>query len=187
MKYGNFEVYAKESAVGEAQITEEGIRTRIKCSAKYESDDVLRLAADVGERYEYIGVMMPREDGLFFEKTFTKNDLYAKNLHKTVRYVLVSQNETYEKAKPEEKKTDERVWSGCADPMKYFDDVESGAALSRFDGVLKSEKEGITYIAVPIDREKPFPALPIFYFGQRESLHGEEFVVFALKDGQLLI
>lgn len=187
MKYGNFEVYLKDTSVGEIEITEEGIRTHIKCRARCDSNEILRLAADVDGRYECIGVMMPREKSLYLEKTFTKNDVFKKGLDKAARYVLVSENTQYEKKAEEKEEKDVRGWRNCADPMKYFDDIETGAALSRFEGILKAEEDGVTYIAVPIDKEKAFPALPVFYFGQQEKLGGREFVVFTLKDGQLMI
>ena len=186
MKYGNFEVYIDSSAVGAAEVVCDGLLTRIKCEVDYESDKVLRLAADVGDRYETIGVMMPRGKGFALEKCFTRNDIERKNLENAARYVLVSENAVYER-KEECEESDERVWVKCDDPAALFEDRELGAAISRCGAVLKAECDGFTYIAVPAERENPFPALPIFYFGQREKLGGREFLVFTLKDGQLVI
>ena len=186
MKYGKFDVYIDDACVGEVETGEKGIRTYIKCSAKYESDGVMRLAADVGDRYEIIGVMMPQKDGFALEKTLTRNEMCEKNLENTLRYVLISENAQYKESAQEEcEAEDERVWVRCANPALLFEDVECGLALSRCEGVIKAEKDGITYIAVPA--VKDFPALPIFYFGQRENLGGREYLVFSLKDGQLVI
>ncbi|MBQ8830015.1 MAG: hypothetical protein IJ017_00265 [Oscillospiraceae bacterium] len=186
MKYGNFDVYIDDAAVGETEVTQDGLLTRIKCKARYESDEILRLAADLGDRYEMLGVMMPKGKQFCMEKCFTKNEVRCKELEKTKRYVLITENEQYKKEMQEtHEETDERVWVRCADPAAMFADMECGAALSRCQGVLKSECGEFTYIAVPT--EKPFPALPIFYFGQREKLNGTEYLVFTLKDGQLLI
>ena len=186
MEYGNFEAYIDETAVGSVEVLREGLFTRIKCKARYESGEVLRLAADLGDRYEVIGVMMPKNKGFALEKCFTKNEIKGKNLDRTVRFVLVSEGTQY-KAEPEEAGEErcERVWVRCTNPAALFDDWESGEAISRCEGVLKAEEDGFTYIAVPA--VKSLPALPIFYFGQREMLNGCEHLVFTLKDGKLVI
>ena len=185
MKYGKFDVYIDDARVGVVEAEEKGIRTCIRCRAKYECDDVLRLAADVGDRYEVIGIMMPENDGFFLEKTLTRNDICAKNLENTRRYVLISENAKYRESVEEHENIDERVWTLCPNPAALFADVECGMALSRCEGVLKAEREGAVYLAVPV--KKQLPALPIFYFGQRERLGDGEFLVFTLKDGQLVI
>ena len=183
MKNGKFDVYIKDSAVGTAEVINDGLITRIKCRAKYDFSEILRLACDVGDRYETIGVMMPKDDMFCLEKSFTKNEIRRKDLEKAQRFLLVAENEQYEKA--QETWEDERVWVRCANPASLFEDAECGASLSRCDGVLKAESGEFTYIAVPAD--KPFPALPIFYFGQREKIAEGEYLVFTLKDGQLVI
>lgn len=188
MKYGNFDVYIEDAAVGSVEVMCDGILTRVKCKAEYESHEVMRLAADVGDRFEIIGVMMPRKNGFGLDKCFTKNEIYRKNLENAAKYVLISENTVYEKENEETcEESDQRVWVKCGDPASLFDDRESGAAISRCGAVLKAEHDGLTYIAVPVSRENPFPALPIFYFGQREKLGDAEFLVFTLKDGQLII
>ena len=183
MKNGKFDVYIKDSAVGTAEVIKDGLLTRIRCRAKYELSEILRLACDVGDRYEIIGVMMPKDDMFCLEKSFTKNDLCRKDLDKTQKFLLIADGEPYEK--PQETHTDARVWVRCANPASLFEDAECGASLSRCDGVLKAESGEFTYIAVSAD--KPFPALPIFYFGQREKIADREYLVFTLKDGQLVI
>ena len=80
---------------------------------------------------------------------------------------------------------DERLWTVCENPADYFNDKEAGEAIAGCSGVLKAELEGAVYIAVPVN--EPFPALPIFYFGQRGTLEGREYMLFTLRNGMLQI
>lgn len=192
MKYGKFEVYIDDKAVGEADISGDGLLTCVYCRAKYSGDDILRLAADVGDSYETIGVMMPDGDGFSMKKYLTKNDIYLKKLDRAQKYVLISNNTQYKSAvkqelPPEEEKADGRVWTVCENPAEYFNDKEAGDAIARYGGALKAELDGCVYIAVPVKSDEAFPPLPIFYFGQRGKLGEKEYLLFTLMGGMLQI
>ena len=188
MKYGKFDVYMDGEAAGKLEISLEGLLTYLDCTAECETDEVLRLAADVGDDYTVIGVMMPAGKGFRLKKYLTKNDVYLKRLNDARRYVLITDKVQYPKEEPEESEAqDGRIWTVCNNPAELFCDREAGEAVLRCEGVLKAEHEGLVYIAVPVLKEKPFPALPIFYFGQRGILNGSEYLLFTLKDGQLQI
>lgn len=192
MKYGKFDVYLDDKIVGSVDIMGDGLLTCFVCRAEYDTDEILRLAADVGDAYEPVGVMMPDVDGFSLKKYLTKNDIYLKKLDNAEKYVLISQNTQY-KSRPEEnlpekeKAKDERLWTVCENPADYFSDKEAGEAIAMCRGVLKAEHEGAVYIAVPVNSEEPFPALPIFYFGQRGMLEGKEYLLFTLRGGMLQI
>jgi hypothetical protein len=47
------------------------------------------------------------------------------------------------------------------------------------------KEDGFTYLAVPIVRGRPFPAMPIFCFGSSRKINGKNYVVFKIKDGEL--
>ena len=192
MKYGKFEVYIDDRAVGEVDISGDGLLTCFMCRAVYGGEEVLRLAADVGDSYETIGVMMPDGDGYSMKKSLTKNDIYLKKLDRAQKYVLISNSTPYKSAVnqelPEKEKTaDVRVWTVCENPAEYFNDKEAGDAIARYGGALKAELDGCVYIAVPVKSNEDFPSLPIFYFGQRGKLGENEYLLFTLVDGMLQI
>ena len=209
MEYGSFDVYINDSPSGRLKISRQGLLTCFECTAP-ESPDILRLAGDTGKAYAVIGVMMPENGDLHLKKYLTKNDLYIKKLDTVKRYVLIESTAVYpasepdfpkaEKPSPETEedkaadavKTDEKecsgsLWHSCSDPGSLFDDAEAARALSGADGVLTAEKDGFVYIAVPVDPEKPFPAMPIFCFGNQGTIGGQEYLVFRTKNGQLQI
>ena len=210
MEYGSFDVYINSSPSGRLEISRQGLLTCFECTAP-ESSDILRLAGDTGKAYEVIGVMMPEGGGLHLKKYLTKNDLYIKKLDTVKRYVLIENGAVYpaaepafpdaEKSSPEAEEDDKAaeavkadkkegsgsLWHNCSDPGSLFDDAEAARALSGADGVLTAEKDGFVYIAVPVDPEKPFPAMPIFCFGNQGTIGGREYLVFRTKDGRLQI
>ena len=210
MRYGDFDVYIDESAAGTLKILKSGLLTCFECTAKADTDSVLRLAADVGGRYEVIGVMMPEDGALHLKKYFTKNDLYIKNLSDAKRYLLIEHDAEYKPAEilrddtPEEPVTaceapvmqeadapvqDEgsSLWQPCAYPEKLFNDAEAGAAIAGCSGVITSEKDGFTFVAVPVDPGRPFPAMPVFFFGTQGRINDNDYLVFRLKDGQIQV
>ncbi len=76
-------------------------------------------------------------------------------------------------------------WEEERSPESLFRDPalqELGRALGR-EGVL-SRREGETvFLAVPLDRGRPFAAMPIFCFGSPETINGRNWVVFRIMDG----
>lgn len=205
MKYGDFYVYIDGSAAGTLKIMKSGLLTCFECTAETDCTAVLRLAADVGDRYEVIGVMMPDGGALHLRKYFTKNDLYIKNLSDAKKYLLIEHDAEY---KPEETPPDDApeedvpaspvneepddnaepsIWRPCAYPEKLFNDAEAGASIAGCSGVLTSEKDGFTFVAVPVDPDKPFPAMPVFFFGTQGRINGNDYLVFRLKDGQIQV
>lgn len=189
MKYGKFDVYIEDEVVGKLDIVREGLLTCFLCRAMYSSEKVLRLAADTGEEYSVIGVMMPDGDDFLLEKNMTKNDIYIKKLENAERYVLISEDAVYKNKvhTEDEEKTDERLWKVCDAPETLFEDMEAGLALRGIEGVMMAEYEGKVYIAAPIKEGKPFPPLPIFYFGQRGQINGSNYLLFTLVNGRLQI
>ncbi len=189
MKYGKFDVYIEDEVAGKLDIVREGLMSCFLCRAKCTSEKVMRLAADIGDGYSVIGVMMPDGDGFLLEKNMTKNDIYIKKLEKAERYVLISEDTVYKnKAQTEDsEETDEKLWKMCDAPESLFEDIESGFAFRGIEGVMKAEYEGKVYIAVPVKEGRPFPPLPIFYFGRRGKINGSEYLLFTLVNGRLQI
>lgn len=215
MRYGEFDVYIDGIPSGKLEIVKSGLLTCFECTADADPGEVLRLAADTGDKYETIGVMMPDGCGVHLKKYFTKNDLYIKNLGDAQKYVLIRNGEVYpsdnpdcadapsdfpdcaaaqcdgENAQsapePENNGGSSVLWTPCPAPEHLFNDQQAGEAIAGCPDVLTSEKDGFTYVAVPVDPEKPFPAIPIFFFGSQGTYNGRDYLVFRLRDGQIQV
>lgn len=185
MRYGTFDVYINNEAVGTASVSSHGLLTCISCYVEINTKEVMRLAADVGDCYETIGVIMPDGDGFTLKKYLTKNDIYLKRLDNVHKYVIINENTPYRSH--EQQQREEHVWTACKDPAALFNDGEAGTAVAACSGVITAEHEGNVYAAIPVKENEPFPPLPIFYFGQRGMLNGEEYLMFTLKNGLLQI
>lgn len=48
-------------------------------------------------------------------------------------------------------------------------------------------EEDVTYLAVPLDANAPFPLMPAFCFGRIRVISGREHVVFGVRNGKLII
>ena len=71
--------------------------------------------------------------------------------------------------------------------MRYYKQENGGKHRAVNRGVMMAEYEGKVYIAAPIKEGKPFPPLPIFYFGQRGQINGSNYLLFTLVNGRLQI
>ena len=69
---------------------------------------------------------------------------------------------------------------------KLFKDEEMKSACSELRGALTRKQDGITMLAVPCRGDEPFPMMPIFCFGKSEIIAGEPYVVFGVKDGEII-
>ena len=65
---GCYEVYLGNAAVGKVQVLHQGLYLRIVCRCAIGSDQVYRLFAEVGDRRESIGVVVPEGDGFCLDK-----------------------------------------------------------------------------------------------------------------------
>ena len=59
---------------------------------------------------------------------------------------------------------------------------ELGRTLGR-EGVLTRQEGDAVFLAVPLDRDRPFSAMPIFCFGSPETISGRNWIVFRIMDG----
>lgn len=76
-------------------------------------------------------------------------------------------------------------WRKETEPERLFKDPDIKRACRDMTETLVCKVGEITYLAVPIIRGRPFPALPIFCFGSSMKINGNNYVVFKIKDGEL--
>ncbi len=81
----------------------------------------------------------------------------------------------------------EAGWKRENEPERLFKDLELQRACRDMMDVLTKIDDGYTYLAVPLVRGRPFPAMPIFCFGNSRKINGKNYVVFKIKDGELHI
>ena len=76
-------------------------------------------------------------------------------------------------------------WQEEREPARLFRDPalrELGRTLGR-EGVLTRQEGDAVFLAVPLDRDRPFSAMPIFCFGSPETISGRNWIVFRIMDG----
>jgi hypothetical protein len=76
-------------------------------------------------------------------------------------------------------------WQREPEPERLFKDPDIKRACMDMTDTLVCRNGELTYLAVPIIRGRPFPALPIFCFGSSMKINGNNYVVFKIKDGVL--
>ena len=151
-----------------------------------------------------MGVMMPEGLNLVLGKRMTKSDMGALGICDTARFELMTQlpqedpapaaeaavtgNENTEiKIEQEQRNEGEDMWQTCANPSEIFTDEDISHACRNVQGSLTRRQEDIMLFAVPLRRDAPFPMMPVFCFGQWEKINGEEYVIFKVKNGQLIV
>lgn len=201
MDYGTFDVIFENEKACEVKIEEAGLKTQFSCFSPDVCGDVLRLAAVTQGRYEVIGVMMPaKAGGLELRKSFTRSELKSKALDTAEGYVLIRQGETYTSPEITENRGEEEPqpvsgepenlpeeWRACRNPGELFSDMQLKGALAGISDALRRDDGDDTFVAVPVREDRPFPDLPVFYYGDEEKIGGREYLVFHVCGGELKI
>jgi Asp-tRNA(Asn)/Glu-tRNA(Gln) amidotransferase C subunit len=81
----------------------------------------------------------------------------------------------------------ETGWMREDEPERLFKDRDIQKSCRDMTDTLIKVEDGYTYLAVPIVRGRPFPAMPIFCFGSSRKINGKNYVIFKIKDGELLV
>ena len=204
MEYGTFDVIFDGETVGKLNVEKQGLKIQYTVKADMESKDILRLAAVTRGRYEVIGVMMPvKAGGLELKKAFTQNEARVKALDEAECYVLIRMGDVYmpqednraalkndmtDDAEPETEEFREAAkWQTCKNPGDLFSDMQLKGALAGLTDALCKREDEDTYVAIPVKEDRPFPDLPVFYYGDEEKIDGKEYLVFHVRGGELKI
>ncbi|MDR2420927.1 MAG: hypothetical protein LBD49_02325 [Oscillospiraceae bacterium] len=186
--------------LGEACLARSGLMTEISYSGgSPDSENVYRLAAVCNGRYVPLGVPAPSGDagsGRFeIKKSFTKNALREIGFAEPSAFELILTGEEYAPAPmaepaPEAAAESCRLtgeWSQEPDPERFFADGGEAAFTEKARGALARTDGETIYIAVPISSAAPFPMTPVFCLGEPETIDGEDYLVFKLKNGALAL
>lgn len=87
----------------------------------------------------------------------------------------------------ERQNENEPDWQEESEPHALFADEELSEFSRGVEGAMKRQlSDGNILLAVPFKAGEPFPIMPIFCFGESMSISGNSYLVFRLKDGNLI-
>ena len=168
---GTSTIYDGEAPAGELEVAPWGGYLRFRALCRTDRRGVFRLVAECGGRLLPLGVMTPSGSGFGLERRFSPAALRSMGLERIDRCRLAQDREG--------------GWQEEREPERLFRDPELkalGRALAR-EGVLSRREGEGTLLAVPLERGRPFAAMPIFCFGAPETIGGKTWVVFRIMDG----
>lgn len=80
----------------------------------------------------------------------------------------------------------EMIWQYEEKPWELFSDAELQRACQNVTGALSMTIEGVTLLAIPFKAGAPFPAMPIFCFGESYNIQEKDYLIFKIKNGNLV-
>lgn len=209
---GEYSVIYDGCAVGKLMIYQEGLHTIFNCTCTYESAEILRLAVISDQEFIPIGVMLPRDETMTLKKNFSKNTLRSMGITKIQSCHLIRAGASYAKKDIPAEDQNEReilpataieqdprttvdhlvkkscpndnheLWQLRKDPSALFSDPDLAEISMKIAGALTRVGDDLTFLAVPVSQNKPFPMMPIFCFGNLEFIDGESYLIFKIRD-----
>lgn len=67
-----------------------------------------------------------------------------------------------------------------------FQDEILAESCKNVRGALRMETEDGILLAIPAERDEPFPLMPIFCFGMWDQINGKNYIIFKIKDGYIV-
>lgn len=78
-------------------------------------------------------------------------------------------------------------WTYIPDPRILFNDDSVKEACHGVSGAYITEQDDCILLAVPVLPNEPFPMMPVFCFGYSGEIGGQEYIVFKIKNGNLIL
>ena len=75
------------------------------------------------------------------------------------------------------------VWEKVDDISPLFKSGEVAQDFEEPVGALYRKDGEFEYIAISAAPDEPFPLMPVFCFGEQQSIDGKEYIVFKIKNG----
>jgi hypothetical protein len=187
MEYGGIiKIIDDGECVGEINVYMQGIKIVFEGECVTERQGPFRLAAVSGGRTIPVGVMLPDGGKFTFRRSFSKNMMSELGIGEIEEFLLVG-NDRKDMADYREPAAEAGGWQEAAEPWRLFADEELSEVCREVKGGLKRlEENGEISFAVPLERDRPFPAMPIFCFGTYMKIGEKGYVVFRLKNGELI-
>lgn len=213
---GEYSVIFDSCSIGKLKIYQEGLQTVFNCTCTYESAEILRLAVISDQEFIPIGVMLPRGETMTLKKNFSKNTLRSMGITKINSCHLIRAGESFAKKDILVKDQNEKqilpatateqdsqttvdhlvketrpnnkheLWQLRKDPSALFSDPDLAENSMNIAGAMTRMEDNLTFLAVPVSPNKPFPMMPIFCFGNLEFIDGESYLIFKIRDKNLV-
>jgi len=185
---GSYDVLFDGRQVGKLVVAHEGLMLRFRCSCRLSTREILRMAVRSGGEYLVLGVLLPDGEFLHFDRRFTRADLAKRGLAVIEDCRLIREGErmgnqaVVEEATPDK----EAGWRPEPCPWTLFLDEDLQRTCQSITGALVRETPELLYFAIPFGVGRPFPAMPIFCFGEAGTVQGNEYLIFKIKNGILV-
>lgn len=169
---GKYAITDGEKTVGELEVSRRGMMYRFeaRCTGEEERQGMTRLRLWCGEISADIGVLSPSDGGWTLGRSFSPQSLRQMGVDRIDLCTAEHESER---------------WVREDEPRRLFEDAElKRVCLDMYDTLSAVSGEKVL-LAVPIESRRPFPAMPIFCFGEAKRIGGRDYVVFTLRDGQL--
>ena len=190
---GSYKVTYDGMEAGQLEISKNGTYFVFTFTGSTFFSDILRLVCFCGETPVPIGIPVPDGSRLSLKKQISKSSLSALGLTAIDKCILVPASVKFsaeKKAEPASADTspevEEAEWVDDYEPWLLFEDEELKSACLGLKGALKQNCFDCTKLAVPVSTSEPFPMMPVFCFGEAQFINGRQYVVFVLKNGQLV-
>lgn len=168
---GSYPVLDGAVQAGILEVRTAGAYLRFRAVCRSERREVFRLAVRDGTRTVPLGVMTPAGSGWQMDRRFSPAELRRMELTKLDECILLPAS----------------VWQPEPNPARLFrDETLRRAARGIHDALIRADGAD-TRLAVPLRSDAPFPAMPIFCFGETEEIEGAAYVVFGVSGGELVL
>lgn len=170
---GRYEITDGGEAVGSLEVSRRGMMYRFTalCRKTESPQTVSRLYITCAQARANIGVLSPTGDGGWrLERSFSAQSLHQMGIERIDSCIV-------------ERETEE--WLDEPEPERLFSDEELRRVCRDMYDTLSAVCGGETLLAVPVESRRPFPAMPIFCFGEPKRIGGRDYVVFTIRGGQL--
>ena len=193
----SYNVYYDGENVGTVLLSQQGIYTLLSCTCRKVTGKISRLICVSGDRRESIGVMMPEGTRLVLGKRLTKADIKALGLTPDSSFELYcgehdrrgeeKESRTPPDSEAQASRMQEDAWQPCLNPPSVFKDPELGDVCKNVRGALIRKNGSESLLAVPLRGDAPFPLMRVFCFGECERIDGRDYLVFTIKNGELVV
>ena len=190
---GSYKVTYDGTEAGQLEISKNGIYFVFTFTGSTFFSDILRLVCFCGETPVPIGIPVPDGSRLSLKKQVSKSQLASQGLSTIDKCVLFPASVRFSSEKKSETaavntspKAEEAEWIADYEPWLLFEDEDLKSACFALKGALKQSCFDCTKLAVPVSSSEPFPMMPVFCFGEAQIINGRQYVVFVIKNGQLV-
>lgn len=188
---GNYPIHCDEKVLGEVKIEKVNIRYNISSAVNnIDMPRPFRLAAICGDKIIPLGVMMPDRNGFSYSRSFSSAALSELGIDTIDGFTLITDSSPRSAAQPIAAPAPVSAvavgWQQTDTPGEYFEDGEFRHIFSGCKSALVRNDGETQYLAIPVLKDEPFPAMPVFCLGEVWKINEKLHLVFKIHEGKLL-